>query len=262
MSILSSMYGNLPGFGSVSETYERAIAWGPYPRYFTPAYIGSTAADPTNSPTWELRVGLVMGKQTATGTWVNYSPTANDGSQVAAGVLVQGLRMQDVFPPGINTPKFYAIMVSGGVQAANLIGLDNQARAQMAPHFIFDDNLPGNSDYEWLAFATKTASYSLLPTDNFTIFDNTGAAGAVTFTLPAIANGYKFGFKVVADSNLLVTSNEGGNVIGFNNAAASTVSFQTGGARIGGGFILFSNSAGTKWHVQQISAGANTVTTA
>jgi Bacteriophage lambda head decoration protein D len=261
MSLISAGFANVPGMQSPVETFERAYCWGPYPRYFTSAYIGSTAADPTNTPTWELRVGLVLGKQTATGTWVNYSPTATDGSQFAAGVLVQGIRMQDVLT-GVNTAKFYAVMVSGGVRASNLIGLDNQARAIMAPHFIFDDNLPGNGQFEWQSFSSQTANYAIQPSDNFTQFDNFGSVGEVDFTLPPILNGYKFGFRVVAAQTLKVISNEGGNIVAFNNAGANSLAFSTGGSQIGGGLILYSNPAGTLWYAQNISAGANTITVA
>lgn len=262
MSVIGSMFGNTPGMGTVTETYERAFCWGPYPRgYIWPAYIGSTAADPTNTPTWELRVGLVMGKITATGAWVNYSPTATDGSGIAAGVLIQGLRMQDVLS-GTNTGKFYGIMIAGGVQSANLIGLDGQARAQMAPRFVFDDNIPGNNFFDWLQFQSKTANYTVLSTDNFTHFDTLGAGGEVDFTLPAIANGYKFGFRNVVAQVMKVISAEGANIVAFNNAAASSLAFSTGGSEIGGGLIVYSNPAGTLWFAQNMSAGANAITVA
>src|SRR5579872_3036802 len=150
MAIIGSQFGNLPGMGNVVETFEQAYAWGPYPRYFAPAYIASTAADPTNTPTWELRPGLLMGKITASGQWVNYNPTANDGSGAALGVLVQGLRMQDI-NTGNNVAKYFAIMVSGGVQASKLIGLDNMARETMR-NFIFDDTFNSNSWFDWLRF--------------------------------------------------------------------------------------------------------------
>jgi hypothetical protein len=261
MALVGSQFGNLPGMGTVVETFEQAFAWGPYPRYFAPGYIGATCADPTNSPTWELRPGLLLGKQTSTGQYINYSPTATDGSQVAVGVLIQGLRMQDIFS-GANTAKFYGIMVSGGVQGAKIIGLDNMARAQMSGHFIFDDNLVGNAFWEWMTFLTKTANYTIQPTDNFTHFDNAGAVGAVTFTLPPIMNGYKLGFRVVADQNVIVASNEGGNIVALNNAVANSLAFSTGAQRIGGGFVFYSNTAGTKWYVDNYSAGTNTVTVA
>src|SRR5262249_38994328 len=96
MSQISSMFGMLPGMGTVVETFEQAYAWGPYPRYFTGAWIASTTIDSGNSPTSELRKGLILGKILATGQWTNYSPTASDGSEVAAGVLIESLRMTDV----------------------------------------------------------------------------------------------------------------------------------------------------------------------
>jgi hypothetical protein len=253
------MFGNIPGMEGVVETFEQAYSWGPYPRYYTGAYIASTAADPTNTPTWELRPGLLMSKQLATGTWVNYNPTATDGSQIASGVLTQGLRMQDIFT-GVNTTKFYAIMVSGGVQSAKLIGLDQQARAQMADRFFFDDDLPGGHVFPWRTQVTKTANYSILASDNYTHFDNTGAVAEVDFTLPAIANGYYFGFHAIANFTIKVISNEGANMVAFNNASANSVAFSTGGQIIGGGFQIWSNPAGTKWIVVNDSAGTNTVT--
>lgn len=261
MSQISSMFGNLPGMGTVAETFEQAYTWGPYPRYFAPGYIGSTAADPANSPTWELRMGLVLGKQTATGTWVNYSPTATDGSEVAAGVLPLNLRMQDVLT-GSNTAKFYAIMVSGGVQGSKLIGLDNMARAQMSSLFYFDDNLPGRQQYPWQRFQTKTANYQIVATDNLTMFTTLGSVGEVDFTLPPIANGYSFGFANQAAQIMKVISSEGGNVVALNNLTANSVAFSTGGQEIGGIFHVYSNPAGTKWIVENASSGVCAVTVA
>ncbi len=258
MSVIGSMFGQGPGMGTVVETFEQAIAWGPYPRYYIGAYLVSTTADPTNTPTWELRRGLVLGKVTG-GNWTNYSPTATDGSEVAAGVLVENLRMQDVIT-GSNVARFYAIMVSGGVKGANLIGLDLMARAQLSNRFYFDDNLAGNSQFPWQRFQTKTTSYQILATDNLTHFDNLGAGAAVTFTLPPIANGYCYGFTAaVLAQNFIVASTEGNNIVTFNDIAASTVAYQTGSAIAGGSFKIYSNPAGTLWFCDQMGIG-NTLT--
>ena len=261
MSQISSMFGHLPGMGTVVETFEQAYCWGPYPRYFQGAYIGAGAVDSGNVPTTVLRMGLVMGKQISTGQWVNYSPTATDGSEVAAGVLVENLRMTDVLT-GSTQARFYAIMVSGGVQASKLLGLDLMARSQMSKTFLFDDNLPGNADFPWLRFQTKTANYTIVASDNFTHFDNTGATGEVDFTLPAIANGYFFGFTGMVAQTLKVISAEGTNIVALNNASASSVSLATGGQQIGASLRVYSNPAGTKWIVENVSAGAATVTVA
>ena len=263
MSQISSMFGHLPGMGSVVETFEQAYAWGPYPRYFTGAYIGSGAVDAGNTPTTTLRKGLVLGKQILTGTYVNYSPTATDGSEVASAVLIETLRMQDVLT-GVNLTRFYGVMVSGGVQAAKLLGLDNQARAQLSSQFYFDDNFPGNQQFPWQRFQTKTANYTIVASDNLSHFDNLGAAGEVDFTLPPIANGYFFGFTVMAGQILKVISNEGANIIAFNNAAANNLAFQTAAAEIGGGLRIYSNPAATKWIAEAVgnAGGTNTITVA
>jgi hypothetical protein len=258
--LVGSGFGDIPGLQQAIETFEQAWSWGPNPQLkFTNGLISSAASDPTNTPTWELRPGLLMGQQTATGTWVNYSPTATDGSQVAAGIIIEGLRMQDVFT-GANTQKFWALCVGGNLRAAGVLGLDNYARQCLSGAFLFDDNFPGNHWFPWKSMISKTANYAAQASDNFTLFDNFGATGSVTITLPPIGPGLFIGISVAAGQNMLVTSNEGANIVAFNNAAANTLAFQTGGQLIGGQLWLFTNPAGTQWRVMNASAGTNTIT--
>ena len=262
MTMISSMFGNAPGLGAAVETFEQAWSWGPFGSLvWTPGIITSGALDTGNTPTTNLRPGLVLGIITATGQWTNYSPTATDGSQVAQGVLPIGLTMQD-FLTSTGQTKAFGIVVGGRVQASKLINLDLQARATLSPRFIFDDNFPGNFRFPWSNFQSKTAAYSVVAADNFTMFDNVGAAGAVTFTLPTLANGYCFGFRVQADQSVTVASAEGTNMIALNNASASSVAFSTGGQKIGGAVMVFSNPGATKWIVVNESAGTNTITVA
>lgn len=254
-----SGFGNVPGIGSTVETYEAAPTWARHSfLLWAPAQISSAALDPTNTPTTTLRPGLVMGVITATGLWTNYSPTATDGSQVAMGILGVGMPMLDPFTNTTQT-KVWGMIVGGPIQAKWLIGLDNQARADLASRFIFDDNYLGNALFPVQKFVTKIADYAVLTTDNLTTFDNTGAVGAVNFTLPAIVNGLSYSFRVVADQSVTVTSTEGDNMEAFNDALADSVAFSTGGAKVGGEFRVYS-TPGLKWRVQTLSAGANTVT--
>ncbi len=261
--LLTDSYGIVPGLTTSRETYENEFRWGSqWQGIFANALISGSTIDVGNTPTFELRPGLLLGQSITTGKYSNYSPTASDGTEVAAGVLIEGLRMLDFSNQAVD--RFYAVLVGGPVQASKILGLDLNARQQM-DKFIFDDifNVEGNHYYPWKRFQTKTASYTLTANDNFTLFNNLGATGAVTFTLPAIANGYLFGFSAqVTNQNLLVTSAEGSNMIAFNTITGSTVSFQTGSAIAGGMFQIYSNAAGTKWIVETGSAGANTVTTA
>jgi hypothetical protein len=141
-------------------------------------------------------------------------------------------------------PKYWAVMVSGGIKASALIGLDAMARAQMSTAFYFDDDLPGAHDFPWRRFQTKTANYSATYADNITQFNNAGASGEVDITLPAIQNGLYFGFNGQTSNVLKAISNEGGNVIG-STLTQTNVSVTA----IGGGFEMFTNPGATKWIV-------------
>lgn len=257
-----SDFGNVPGIGTTVETYEAAPTWARHPfLLWAPGMISSAMVDPTNTPTTTCRPGLVLGQITSTGEWTNYSVTATDGSQVAKGVLGVGLPMLNPFTSTTQS-KQWGIIIGGPLQAAKLIGLDLQARADMALRFIFDDNYLGNALFPVQKWVTKTADYTLVAADNLTNFDNFGATGAVNFTLPTLANGYSFNFRVRADQNLTVTSAAGNDMEALNDLTASSVAFSTGGSRIGGEFQVFSNPGATKWLVRTLSAGASTVTVA
>lgn len=259
---LTDAYGLVPGLTTSRETYEAEFRWGSeWQGVFANGVIDGASTDSGNTPSYELRPGLLLGQVLSTGKYKPYSPTATDGTDVAAAILIEALRMQDF--SGNNVDRFYAVLVGGPVQASKVLGLDLQARQQM-DKFIFDDlfNLPGNHWFPWKRFISKTAAYSLLATDNFTLFDNVGAAGAVTFTLPPIANGYMFGFRVQANQNITVASAEGANVVAFNNASANSVTFSTASQLIGGMVYVYSNPGATKWIVENASAGTNTITVA
>ena len=257
-----SSFGNAPGMGSAVETYEAAATWARHPMLlWSPAIISSAAVDSGNTPTTTLRPGLVMGIISASNTWTNYSPSATDGSQIAQGILGVALPMLDPFTSSTQA-KNWGMIVGGPVQSSKLINLDLQARASMSPYFRFDDNLLGNYRFPWAQFTSKTAAYQVLSTDNGALFDNVGASGAVTFTLPALANGYYFGFRVQADQSVTVASSEGTNMIALNNASASSVAFSTGSQKIGGMVVVYTNPGATKWVVENRSAGTNTITVA
>lgn len=264
MSVIGSGPGLQPGMQSVVYEFQSAFFWnGPFTPVYTNANFSSAMVDSANTPTTTCRMGLVLGKITATNLWTNYSATATDGSEVAQGVLTIGMRMTD--SAGTVQPRFWGVCVAGCLKAGQLIGLDNMAREQMRGRFLFDDDLPGRGWFPFRRFVSKTQAaspYQIVASDNQTIFDNVGATGSVTFTLPALANGYFFGFRVQADQTVVVASSEGTNMIALNNASASSVAFQTGSQKIGGVFWVYSNPGATKWIVENHSAGTNTITVA
>ncbi len=252
-------YADIPGLQAVAETYESEFRWGATGLgILAIGYINPNTVDSGNTPTYELRPGLLLGRQFATNQFTNYTPGATDGSEVATAILITALRMQDF--QGVNQPKFYGVLVGGPVQASKILGLDGQARGQMSAHFQFDDDYPGAFYVPWKRQITKTAAYTILPSDNGTIFDNTGAGGSVAITLPPIANGYVFGFRVIAAQTIVITSAEGGNIVLDNNASGNTATIA---GRIGSGAVVYSNPGGTKWLVANYGSqgGANQLIT-
>lgn len=260
--LMTDSYGIVPGLTTARETYEAEFRWGSqFQGVFANGLISGATRDTGNSPTYELRPGLLLGQIISTGIYTNYSPTATDGSEVASAILLEAIRVQDF--EGNDANRFYAVLVGGPVQASKILNLDLQARSQM-DKFIFDDifHMQGNHWFPWKRFQSKTAAYTVVANDNFTMFDNVGASGAVTFTLPTLANGYMFGFRVQADQTITVASSEGTNMIALDNASASSVAFSTGSQRIGGMVWVYSNPGATKWIVENHSAGTNTITVA
>lgn len=103
----------------------------------------------------------------------------------------------------------------------------------------------------------KTADYVMAAATDLsgTLFTNRGAAGAVTFTLPAItaalAQTY-FDFVGVANQTFTVAA-AAGTVVTFNNAAATSVACSTAGAKIGA--HIRATCDGTSWHLNGDTVG-------
>jgi hypothetical protein len=95
----------------------------------------------------------------------------------------------------------------------------------------------------------KTANYSIDPAvdPSGTRFTNRGAAGAVTFTLPAptpALAGTSYEFSGVADQNIIV-SGTAAKQVAFNNAACASLAAQTAGQKIGA--VITAICDGTSW---------------
>jgi hypothetical protein len=222
--------------------------------------IDGSARDAGASPTTQLRAGLVLGKM-STGKFRDYAASSTDGSQIACAVLMQSIRITDF--DAANQDRFYGLLVGGPVQGSKLYGLDDLARQQMLLRFFFDDMI-GTPDSvitgeQFLTEVAKTADYVVTVADSGTEFTNTGAVAPVNFTLPTLATGLKYKFRVYADQTLTVTAAVAGTVIAPNDITADSVAFATGGDKIGGVFLVRSNQAATKWIVEKPCSNAMTI---
>ncbi|MGE3410133.1 MAG: hypothetical protein AB7I37_25340, partial [Pirellulales bacterium] len=96
-----------------------------------------------------------------------------------------------------------------------------------------------------------------------TLFTTTGASGAVTFTLPALAAGLgPFEFLNTVNQDMIIASAAGDDIVTDGDAAADSIAFSTASHKIGGRARFRANAAGTAWHVEILSPPACVVTVA
>lgn len=255
---MTLMYQNLtPGQQASRESVEKRLLWGPLGWFVVDhVVLSSTCVDARSTVTTELLPGLVLGKITSSGEYVNYSATATDGSQIAQGILAHAVNMLD--SGGTARDQLAVILISGAVKNAETGGLDQFSRSHFFGRIVFDDDYLGNSA-GWRDVVAKTADYTVVAGDNNRIFTTRGAAGAVNFTLPTLAKGLRFRFFNEADQNMTVTSAAADTMVVFNDLAADSIAFSTAAEKIGGSIEVFANDNASKWLVF-VNLGAETQT--
>lgn len=81
--------------------------------------------------------GQVMGRVTADGEFKDYDDGAVDGSEVAVGVLFEGIAEEDFDPTGTGTVTA-RLIVGGEVFKTKLTGLDANGEADLNARTIID----------------------------------------------------------------------------------------------------------------------------
>ena len=94
---------------------------------------------------------------------------------------------------------------------------------------------------------SKTASYAVLAADSYKDFDNNGAAGSVTFTLPASTVGLAYGFAVMEAQNLVVDA-PGGVTIYLGEISTTAGGTITSNAV--GSYLFIKCRSATEWIAQ------------
>lgn len=231
--------GAMPGIGSTLTTApERVITFGPpsWQLDINNRVIDSTAVDAGNTPTTELRAGLVLAKKTSDGNMYQWDATAVDGTEKAIAILRRGISMLNL--SGVVEDKTAYMLLAGGVKAADLlikgvalVGHADEflARRQLgAAGFVFDDNTNPNAIVD-----LNITAATLIPTtaqNNYRFFLSNAAS--TTVTLPAAQAGLIYDFVRIGDEELVVTGVAGEMLVG-NDVAANSVTFTTAGEHIG-----------------------------
>lgn len=223
--------GNVPGLATKTEAEESQVTWagrcGQDLVATRRVTLDSAAVDSGNSPTTTLRGGNVLAFVDASGKAHTYDPDANDGRQMAVGILEH---YQNMLVDGVAADRFTQILVHGLVKESELVGLDPRAKQQLGSRFVFDRDLGASLGVLMhpRGIYRKSANYVVTAEDNGLLFL---ATAAVAFTLPAKQNGLAFRFFQTADNDLTITGS--GDIVHKGNAAATSVVFSTAGQKIG-----------------------------
>jgi len=251
--------GNAPGFRVKVESEEAQITWsgrnGQTLIATQSATIASDTTDAGNTPATTLRAGNVLATSDSDGKARVYDPDANDGSQLAIGLLEHH---QDMLVDGVATDRFSQMLVHGLAKESQLVGLDPRAKAQLGSRFVFDGDLsPAGVLMHPRGVYRKSANYTLTADDNGLQFI---ATAAVNFTLPTKQNGLAYRFVQTADANLILTGSA--DLIHKGNAAATTVTFSTTSEKIGSHLLvecMYVAGSTLKWIVTNLGGTTATV---
>lgn len=253
--------GNVPGVGTQQDAEDTQVWWaGRHGQDLIATKkitLDSTAADSGNTPPTTLRGGNVMALVDSTGKALTYDPDANDGRQIAMGILE---KHQSMLVDGAAADRFTQMLVHGFLKQGELVGLDPRAKQQLAGRFVFDRDL--NASLGVLMHPRgvyrKAANYAVTAADNGLLFL---ATAAVSFTLPTKENGLAFRFFQTANADLTIAGS--GDIIHKNNAAASSVAFSTAGQKIGSHALVecvYVNTDTLAWIVSNLGDTTATVT--
>ena len=252
--------GNVPGLAAKTEAEESQVTWaGRYGQDLVATRrvtIDAAAVDTGNSPTTTLRGGNVLALVDASGKAHTYDPDANDGRQMAVGILEH---YQNMLVDGVAADRFSQILVHGLVKESELVGLDPRGKQQLGARFVFDKDLGASLGVLMhpRGIYRKSANYVVTAADNGLLFI---ATAAVAFTLPAKQNGLAFRFLQIADNDLTITGS--GDIVHKGNAAATSVAFSTPSQKIGSQALvecMYTADSVLKWVVSNLGGTTATV---
>jgi hypothetical protein len=184
----------IPGQEATLTNFEDVFYWGKVnQQVFANIIISASAIDSTNSPTSILRPGLPLGMITASKTFVAWDPTATDGSQNMAGIIIAEVSTAYA---GSTAARVFALLVGGNLKVGNVLLPGNSSRGiagdwrefafrrAIAGRFIADDrnyveycNVPEG-------IVPHTAGDTLTTTDLGKLHTFTGATVARVITIP------------------------------------------------------------------------------
>ena len=244
--------------------------WGgaPNPYYVSSGQLVSTAVDAGNTPTTTLRAGLVLGRVTSSGKYKEWNPDGTDGSEVAAGILVNSVSMLNI--GGTAADKYVGwILTRGHVRSSKIlvpggstVGISSTSEYMLRRQLRYNFNLDDAHLYPVLnaGDTTRAAAADLAVTYQMNGMKFIATTGAVNFTLPAIPyRGLVYEFFNNIDANMTITSTTADTITTDGDLTADSVVFSTTSHKIGGharveGLVGVAGATG-RWMITNLSTG-------
>jgi hypothetical protein len=221
--------GNVPGLATKTEAEEAQVTWaGRYGQDLVATRrvtLDAAAVDSGNSPTTTLRGGNVLALVDASGKAHTYDPDANDGRQMAVGIIEH---YQNMLVDGVAADRFTQILVHGLVKESELVGLDPRGKQQLGARFVFDRDLGASLGVLMHPRGIYRNSANYVVTRRTT--------ASCSWRLPPCRSRCRrterpgVPFPQTADFDLSIAGS--GDIV-HKGAAASSVAFSTAGQRIG-----------------------------
>lgn len=250
---VSSKYTTLEGNFLLQDQEEAMILSGK---------LTSTAVDAGSTVTTILRPGLALAEVPInSGTWLQYDASQTDGREIFSGFLLDGVNMLD--DRGIAQNQAAKIVVAAFIDVTQIYGFDSQARSSGQTRFIFRDIPNGPFGEPFRRIEAKTGNYVVVAGDTGKIFTTLGAAGAVQFTLPALAavgRDFNVDFINEVGQNMTIIRAGADTIVAFNNLVAVSFAFSTAANLISARLNIRVNSNKTKFIATPLGPHTATIT--
>jgi hypothetical protein len=231
MSQYQGGFETIPGVSAVIETAEIDLTWFNTTQHnrFDGGKVLAASVDAGNTPTTQLRAGLLLGFIASSNSYTQWTPGASNGAEKIAGVLA---RTKSTLESGVAADHFVgSIITDGYLKNDNLLipgestyGLSGKdlefvVRDQLAERFLLDDIrnplIPRN--------ATLIADKTIDGTWHGATINNIGATGTVVVTLPAPKQGFRLRLRQFSNQILQVATPSAGQLKLSDGTTAQTL---------------------------------------
>ncbi len=231
----------MPGVSDITNSNETVLLWGGHFNALgivrkSGEILASNAADAGNTPTTDIRAGLLLGKDTTTGKLEEWDTTQTDGTENLFGVnpvLVSNLDPYGTARDVQCTPIIKAPLVAGSllIKGSALVGHADEfvARAALANMGCLLDDDVGNLKAGTRRQVQLNGDTTLTSADNGSVLVCHTADAAIT--LPTIVRGLKFEAIMCADQELSIIGSD--NIQLPEDTTANSVTFTTSGEQVG-----------------------------